>query len=69
MPRPTSAATGASHDESGVDLKRRTWLSPLMLFVRLTFYGAVDFRANRNTSRDAKEQAYRIRDDGCSEGR
>jgi hypothetical protein len=29
-----------------IDLKRRTWLSPLMLFVRLTFYGAVDCRAN-----------------------
>ncbi len=68
MPRPTSAATGAPHDESGVDLQRGAWLSHLMLFVRLTSYGAVDFRANRNTSRDAEEPVDFTRDQGRFKG-
>ena len=53
------SATRASHDVPGVDLKRETWLSPLMLLVRLTFYGGV-FSRQRHTSQDAKEQADRI---------
>jgi hypothetical protein len=39
-----------------------------MLFVRLTSYGAVDFRANRNTSRDAEEPVDFTRDQGRFKG-
>jgi len=59
VPRPTLAATGASHDEPGVDPMRGAWLSHLITLSSTDVLRRGRFSRQPHTSRDAKEQADR----------